>query len=130
MRNLLTGRPVASPVQGMSLIIFSLGEGGGYFWEVLVGMHRRPHLIFPLFQSNIYTVNVREFLPGIKGTKKGRKKGFTFYYESVYFKELHNEQEYYWPTIYRAGAAVVSTIASYLSGAPNENIVQNYLNIA
>ena len=34
------------------------------------------------------------------------------YYESVYFKELHSEQEYYWPTIYRAGAAVVSTITS------------------
>ena len=33
-------------------------------------------------------------------------------YESVYFKELQNEQEYYWPTIYRAGAAVVSTITS------------------
>ena len=37
-------------------------------------------------------------------------------YESVYFKELHNEQECYWPTIYRAGAAVVSTITSYLNG--------------
>ena len=35
------------------------------------------------------------------------------HYESVYFKELHNEQEYYWPTIHRAGAAVVSTITSY-----------------
>ena len=34
------------------------------------------------------------------------------YYESVYFKELHNEQEYYWLTIYRAGAAVVWTITS------------------
>ena len=34
--------------------------------------------------------------------------------ESVYFKELHNEQEYYWPTIYRAGAAVVSTITRYV----------------
>ena len=33
-------------------------------------------------------------------------------YESVYFKELHNEQEYYCPTIYREGAAVVSTITS------------------
>ena len=33
-------------------------------------------------------------------------------YESVYFKELHNEQEYYWRSIYRAGAAVVSTITS------------------
>ena len=31
-------------------------------------------------------------------------------YESVYFKELHNEQECYRPTIHRAGAAVVSTI--------------------
>ena len=38
------------------------------------------------------------------------------HYESVYFEELHNDQEYYWPgywpTIYRAGAAVVSTITS------------------
>ena len=33
-------------------------------------------------------------------------------YESIYFKELHNEQECYCPTIYRAGAAVVSTITS------------------
>ena len=32
-----------------------------------------------------------------------------FIMKSVYFKELHNEQEYYSPTIYRAGAAVVST---------------------
>ena len=29
------------------------------------------------------------------------------------FQRLHNEQEYYWPTIYRTGAAVVSTITSY-----------------
>ena len=28
------------------------------------------------------------------------------------FKELHNQQEYYWPTINRTGAAVVSTITS------------------
>jgi len=34
-------------------------------------------------------------------------------YESVYFKELHNEQECFWPTIYRAGAAVPSTITSH-----------------
>ena len=33
-------------------------------------------------------------------------------YELVYFKVLHDEQGCYWPTIYRAGAAVVSTIAS------------------
>ena len=30
----------------------------------------------------------------------------------VYFKKLPNEQEYYWSTINRAGAAVVSTITS------------------
>ena len=36
------------------------------------------------------------------------------HYESVYFKELHNDQEYYWPTIYWAGAAVVSTITSFI----------------
>ena len=36
----------------------------------------------------------------------------SFNYESLYFKELHKEQEYYWPTIYRAGASVVSTITS------------------
>ena len=34
------------------------------------------------------------------------------HYKSVYFKELHNDQEYCWPTIYTAGAAVVSTITS------------------
>ena len=28
-------------------------------------------------------------------------------YESVYFKKLHNEQECYWPTIYRAGAVML-----------------------
>ena len=36
-------------------------------------------------------------------------------YESVYFKELHNDREYYRPTIYRGGgggATVVSTITS------------------
>ena len=43
------------------------------------------------------------------------------HYESVYFKELHNEQEYYWPTIYRAGAAVVSTITSYNNSNNNNN---------
>ena len=31
---------------------------------------------------------------------------------SVYFKELHNDQEYYWLTMYRAGAAVESSITS------------------
>ena len=36
------------------------------------------------------------------------------YYESVYFKELHNQQEYYWRTIYKTGAAVVSTITSHI----------------
>ena len=35
------------------------------------------------------------------------------HYESVYFKGLHNNQEHYWPTIYRAGAAVVSTTTSF-----------------
>ena len=34
--------------------------------------------------------------------------------DSVYFKELHNEQEYYWLTVYRTGEAVVSTITSLL----------------
>ena len=37
--------------------------GVGYFLGSLVGVHRPPHLIFTLFQSNIYKVNVREFLP-------------------------------------------------------------------
>ena len=53
------------------------------------------NLAFPVFISPIVW-NMCENLP----------------YESVYFKELHNEQECYWPTIYRAGAAVVSTITS------------------
>ena len=33
-------------------------------------------------------------------------------YESVYFKELHNDQAFYWPTIYKAGQAIVSTVTS------------------
>ena len=37
-----------------------------------------------------------------------------FIMKSVYFKEPHNEREYYCPTIYRAGKAVVSTITSAL----------------
>ena len=37
------------------------------------------------------------------------------HYESVHIKELHNEQEYYWPTIYGAGAVVVSTITRFSS---------------
>ena len=41
--------------------------------------------------------------------------GENYYHESVYCKELHNllnDQEYNWPTIYRAGVAVVSTITN------------------
>ena len=34
------------------------------------------------------------------------------HHESVYFKEQHNQQEYYWPAIHRTGAAVVSTLTS------------------
>ena len=51
------------------------------------------NLAFPVFISPIVW-NMCENLP----------------YESVYFKELHNKQECYWPTIYRAGAAVMSTV--------------------
>ena len=32
------------------------------------------------------------------------------HYETVYFKELHNDEEYHWSKIYTAGVAVVSTI--------------------
>ena len=44
-------------------VSFFFSGGGGIFWEVVVGVHRLPHLINTLFQSNIYKVNVREFLP-------------------------------------------------------------------
>ena len=46
-------------------------------------------------------------------------------YESVYFKELHNEQECYWPTKYRAGAAVVSTITSVI-WSDCEIVIRNF----
>ena len=32
----------------------------------------------------------------------------------IFQRAIHNEQEYFWPTIYRAGAAVVSTITSLI----------------
>ena len=34
-------------------------------------------------------------------------------YESIYFKELHNDREYYRPTIYSAGAAVIKNVNYY-----------------
>ena len=49
-------------------------------------------------------VSIQTFLYGICVKK--------LHYESVHLKELHNEQEYYWPKKYGAGAAVVSTIPS------------------
>ena len=42
-----------------------MGGGRGKFWEVAVGVHLPALLIFTLFQSNIYKVNVREYRPGI-----------------------------------------------------------------
>ena len=56
----------------------------------------------------------------VSGTQ-GRNMCENLHYESVYFKELHNEQEYYWPTIYRTGAAVVSTITSYSTRTLSSN---------
>ena len=47
------------------------------------------------------------------------------HYESLYFKELHNNQEYYWPTICRAGTAVVSSITSI--SLNNINIIHEIL---
>lgn len=54
------------------------------------------NLAFPVFNSSIVW-NMFENL----------------HYESVYLKEPNNDQEYYWPRIYKAGTAVlVSTITS------------------
>ena len=50
------------------------GGGGGVFLGSRTGVHRPPHLIFTLFQSNVYKVNVREFLPRDK-TDKGMSWG-------------------------------------------------------
>ena len=60
-------------VQFIFDVSFFLGEGG-YFWEFVVGLHRLPHLIFTLFESNICRANVREFLPRDK-TDKGMSWG-------------------------------------------------------
>ena len=58
----LISLPVRRPVYKIRSI-FSSGVGGGegYFWEVVVGVCRPALLIFTLFQSNIYMVNVREY---------------------------------------------------------------------
>ena len=37
----------------------------GYLWQVVERVHRPALLIFTLFQSNIYKVNVREYPPRI-----------------------------------------------------------------
>ena len=44
--------------------------GGWYFWEVVVGAHSPCHLIFTLFQSNVYKVNVRLPPCGFKSWKR------------------------------------------------------------
>ena len=54
---------MAQPVYKINSIFFLVGCGGD-FWEVIVGVHRPALLIFTLFQSNIYKVNVREYPPG------------------------------------------------------------------
>ena len=38
-----------------------------------------------------------------------------------FFKELHKEQEYYWPDIIQSGAAVVSTNTSFNVILKNQN---------
>ena len=55
-----------------------------------MGVHRPPHLIFTLFQSNMYEVNVREFLPRDK-TDKGMSWGMC----SHYFVDHHVKKKYY-----------------------------------
>ena len=66
-RRLLTGLPVASPVYKLRSIFFSGGEGVGgrgvVSWEVVIGECRPALLILTPSQSNIYKVNVREYLP-------------------------------------------------------------------
>ena len=53
------------------------------------------------------------------------------HYESlyVYFKELHNDQEYYWPTIYKAGEAAVSTITNYWDYWSSDHPFQVYYKV-
>ena len=56
----------------MSSILFSGGGGGGggvFLGSRTVGLHRPAFLIFTLFQSIIYKVNVREdpSIPGPPG---------------------------------------------------------------
>ena len=46
----------------------------------------------------------------------------------AYFKELHNDQEYYWPTtMHRAGVAVVSTVSSVIQQQVDSLADDNYL---
>ena len=61
-QGLLTGLPVASPVY-KTHSFSSLGGGGGYLWEVVVGVRRPALLILTRFQRNIYRVNAREYSP-------------------------------------------------------------------
>ena len=81
------------------------------FWSKLCKSSRNCvwNLAFPVFISPIVW-NMCENL----------------HHESVYFKELHNQQEYYWPTIYKTGAAVVSTIKQLLDEV--ERDIMNYQN--
>ena len=68
-------------------------------------MHGTLHFLYLSHTPIVW--NMCENLPIVWNMCENRRYG------SVYFKELHNEQECYSPTIYRAGAAVVSTITSF-----------------
>ena len=42
--------------------------------------------------------------------------------ESVYFKELHNDQEYYWSTTYRAGVACDQALRGAVNSTSNSPV--------
>ena len=53
------------------------------------------NLAFPVFSHLLYEISEKIFIMN-----------------RYDFKELHNDQEYYWPTTYSSGAALVSTFTS------------------
>ena len=82
---------------------------GGRLWEVVALEVRQYCRNWECFDQSC--VNRSESVHGTLGLLFLSHLLY-LHYESVYFEELHNDQEYYWATIYRAGAAVVSTSTS------------------
>ena len=72
-------RTVCNKEKSFLALLFNWAACGatrGYFGKVVVGVHRPAPVIFTLFQSNIYKVNVRAYSPPPSGFMSWKRTTF------------------------------------------------------